>query len=104
MAFAREALRVGRRVWAQTPAWEFPLEPHVLTPFFHWLPKAAQKWLLPWTVWALLKAPKPTEQDYAQVRACLLSGREMRELFPGARILTEYFWGLPKSYVAFHAG
>ncbi len=58
-AFARSAMRVGRRVWAQTPAFEFPLEPHVLTPFFHWLPKATQEKLLPWTVWALIQRPPP---------------------------------------------
>jgi SAM-dependent methyltransferase len=38
MAFAREIRRVGRGWFVQTPAWSFPLEPHALLPFAHWLP------------------------------------------------------------------
>ena len=99
-AFAREAIRVGRSVWTQTPAWEFPFEPHVLTPFFHWLPARLQETLFPMTVWSLLKSPKPTPAEVDGVRARLLSLREMKDLFPGAQILVERFCGLPKSYVA----
>jgi SAM-dependent methyltransferase len=36
--FAREIRRVGRGWFAQTPAWSFPIEPHALLPFAHWLP------------------------------------------------------------------
>jgi SAM-dependent methyltransferase len=37
-AFAAETLRVGRGWFVQTPARSFPLEPHSLLPFAHWLP------------------------------------------------------------------
>jgi SAM-dependent methyltransferase len=37
-AFAREIRRVGQGWFVQTPAWSFPLEPHALLPFAHWLP------------------------------------------------------------------
>ena len=37
-AFAAEVRRVGRGWFVQTPAWSFPLEPHALLPFAHWLP------------------------------------------------------------------
>lgn len=37
-AFAAELRRVGRGWYVQTPAWSFPLEPHALLPFAHWLP------------------------------------------------------------------
>ena len=37
-AFASELRRVGRGWLVQTPAWSFPLEPHALLPFAHWLP------------------------------------------------------------------
>jgi SAM-dependent methyltransferase len=37
-AFAAELRRVGRRWFVQTPAFSFPLEPHSLLPFAHWLP------------------------------------------------------------------
>jgi SAM-dependent methyltransferase len=37
-AFAAEVRRVGRGWFVQTPAYSFPLEPHSLLPFAHWLP------------------------------------------------------------------
>jgi len=36
--FAKEVRRVGQRLWVQTPAYECFIEPHFLSPFFHWLP------------------------------------------------------------------
>ena len=38
-AFAAEMRRVGQRLWVQTPAREFFLEPHLVAPFIHWLPQ-----------------------------------------------------------------
>ena len=37
-AMAREIARVGRAYWVQTPNRRFPVEPHTLTPGFHFLP------------------------------------------------------------------
>jgi SAM-dependent methyltransferase len=42
-AFAAELKRVARGYYVQTPAWEFPIEPHSLLPFAHWLPERAQR-------------------------------------------------------------
>jgi SAM-dependent methyltransferase len=42
-AFAAELRRVGRGWFVQTPAFSFPVEPHALLPFAHWLPVAARK-------------------------------------------------------------
>ncbi|HTB71083.1 MAG TPA: class I SAM-dependent methyltransferase [Solirubrobacteraceae bacterium] len=42
-AFAAELRRVGRGWFVQTPAFSFPLEPHALLPFAHWLPVPLRK-------------------------------------------------------------
>src|SRR5260221_13284859 len=36
-AFAAEIRRVGRGWFVQSPAFSFPIEPHSLLPFAHWL-------------------------------------------------------------------
>ena len=45
-AFAHEVRRVGRRLWIQTPARCFPIEPHYIAPFVHWLPRRWQRHLV----------------------------------------------------------
>jgi len=42
-AFAAELRRVGRGWFVQTPAFSFPVEPHALLPFAHWLPVSLRK-------------------------------------------------------------
>jgi len=100
-SFAREALRVGRSVWVQTPAWEFPVEPHLLTPFIHWFPQSTYERLIPLSVWGLLRNAEERAAWSRHVRARLISAREMRAMFPGARLITERFCGLPKSHIAY---
>ena len=42
-AFAAEVRRVARGWYVQTPARSFPIEPHALLPFAHWLPVALRR-------------------------------------------------------------
>ena len=42
-AFAAELRRVARGWYVQTPAFSFPVEPHALLPFAHWLPHALRR-------------------------------------------------------------
>lgn len=95
--FATEIRRVGRRIWVQTPAMEFPVEPHFLAIGFHWLPRRIQPFVAKWLT------PRGWLSDNAAEFAAstrLLTKREMKLLFPDCEILTERFLGLPKSYIA----
>lgn len=99
-AFASEIARVARHVWVQTPAKSFPVEPHLLTPFIHYFPRALQRKLLRYTVWGLVAKPTEEQREAFLHEVRLLSHREMRQLFPDCRILRERFLLLTKSYIA----
>lgn len=102
LAFAQEARRVGRRLWVQTPAYEFPIEPHYVAPGIQYLPRWLQRRILRWfTPWGLLQKPTRAEIDEAIRTTRLLSKREMRHLFPDCEIIGEPFCGLfSKSWIA----
>jgi ubiquinone/menaquinone biosynthesis C-methylase UbiE len=92
--FAQEMLRVGKKIYCQTPSRLFPIDPHLTTPFLHWLPRS---WLTPQFLryftlngW-LFK--KPYEYDVTWI-----SKRKLQKMFPGCRITTERFLGVPKSF------
>ena len=100
-AFASEVRRVGGRLWVQTPAYGFFIEPHLIAPFVHWLPTHWQSRLLRnFTPWGWLTRPTPEKvaEFLAEVR--LLKRAEMQILFPDCEIMVERFLGLPKSYIA----
>lgn len=100
-AFAAEARRVAKRLWIQTPARSFPLEPHVLAPFFQYLPRSLQTRLARhFTLWGLLTKPNAARVDEMLSDIRLLTHREMEQLFPDCLILQERVLGLTKSYVA----
>ena len=106
--FAREVARVGRSYWVQTPNRWFPVEQHLLTPLVHWLPRHWQRVIVPrCNVWSWLVPVTPDRREFyidhylSDVR--LLSAGEVGDLFPGARVIRERFWGWTKSLVAFSA-
>ena len=102
MAFVRECQRVGKSYWIQTPAKEFPIEPHFLALFTHWLSKPMQKRLLRhFTIWGLRARPRADVVDAVLAELRLLTRKEFKKLLPEAQIVTERFFGLPKSYVAY---
>jgi SAM-dependent methyltransferase len=93
--FASEMMRVGKRIYCQTPSRLFPIDPHLTMPFLHWLPI---RWLTPrflryFTLngW-LLK--KPYQYDVTWI-----SRQKLKKMFPGCKIKTERFLFMPKSYV-----
>jgi len=100
-AFAFEARRVGKKLWVQTPARSFPVEPHLLTPFIHWLPRRLQLPLLRhFTVWGLVTRASVESARSLAAELRLLNGREMKLLFPDCEIRRERVAGLTKSFIA----
>lgn len=99
--FAEEVSRVGRRYWVQTPNRNFPLEPHYLGPLVHYLPKEWQKRIFRYGT-GLGLLTKPSKEEISQIvdELCLLTSRDLRQLFPRATIRIERFAGLAKSLIA----
>ena len=103
--FAREICRVGRRYYVQTPAREFPVEPHLLAPFIHWLPMGLQRRLVRnGTGWGLITRPTPGQVEAILGEIRLLTFEELQALFPDSLILREKFLGFTKSYSATDRG
>jgi len=84
-AFAAELRRVGRGWLVQTPARSFPIEPHALLPFVHWLPRPLRR-----AYWRLGAADATEEVE-------LLSRGELESLFGPA--LPERLGPFVKSWV-----
>jgi hypothetical protein len=100
-AFAAEIERVGRRYYVQTPSRWFPIEPHLMTPFVHYLPRGVQRKLLRnFTVWGMLVRPTPEGCDAFLRDIRLMTAAELRRLFPSAEIWRERTLGLVKSLIA----
>lgn len=87
--------------YVQTPNYWFPIEPHCMTLFFHWLPKplrvalVARKSLGHWA-----KAATVSEAVDKVESARLLDKRMFSELFNDAEISSEKLFFLTKSLVA----
>ncbi|GAH54453.1 unnamed protein product, partial [marine sediment metagenome] len=80
---------------------EFFVEPHFLTIFVHWLPTGPRKWAMHWlSFWSWFWHASREESEALVDEIRLLSKREMEELFPDCRIVTERFLLMPKSYIA----
>jgi SAM-dependent methyltransferase len=84
-AFAAELRRVARGWFVQTPARSFPIEPHALLPFAHWLPVPLRK-----RYWRLGAAGQWEEIS-------LLGRTQLEALFGSAR--AERIGPLVKSWV-----
>ena len=99
--FAREALRVGRGVFIQTPNRWFPVEPHFVTLMIHYLPKRIQRLFLPrLSLRGFFRSGDNVQLQQLFDELRLLTAREMRELFPTCTIHRERLFGLTKSLVA----
>jgi len=100
-AFAAEIRRVAGRLWVQTPARSFPIEPHYLAPLVHYLPKSWQRRLIRnFTLYGWIARPSQETVNELVDECRLLNYDEMKPLFPDCEIRRERVLGLTKSYVA----
>ena len=98
-AMADEMQRVGRSGWMQTPAFEFPVEPHFRAPFLHWFGDPLRARLMGLSVKRSNRRMEMAVRRQRMESIHLLSKGDVRLLFPGRRIETERVALLPKSYV-----
>lgn len=99
--FSRELGRVAPKYFVQTPNYWFPIEPHCMTPFFHWLPKATRIWLvMKFSLGHWHRASSVGEAVETVESARLLNRKMFSALFGDAQILTERIAFMPKSFIA----
>jgi len=99
--FADEMLRMGKRIYCQTPNKWFPIEPHFLGLCVHWLPRKRFDHFVDRYLTLHGWRYCPTRQESAALinSIRLLTRHELLQLFPGCKIKPERFLGLPKSFV-----
>lgn len=97
-AMAAEVMRVGRSGWIQTPAFEFPVEPHFRTLFMHWFGAPMQRAMFSLSFERRMRRLPMAVRRQALDGVNLLSYREIRALFPDQDIYVERVALLPKSY------
>lgn len=101
-AFAGEVRRLAPAYYVQTPNWWFPVDPHFWkVPFFHWMPEAVRTELL--ARFSIATAGRISDRKVARQiveDTRLVTGRQMRDLFPDAQFRGEPFLGLTKSWIA----
>jgi len=99
--FAAEIRRVGKNLFVQTPNRWFPIEPHFVTGFVHFLPASLAKRLLPWLSFrGWVRSGDNINLQKLATELRLLSFREVQTLFPDCEIHREKWFGLTKSFIA----
>ena len=102
--FASEIRRTGKRYWVQTPNKRFFMEPHLITPFIHYLPRRLQKKIIRhFTVWGLVTKPSKEQINNFLASIRLLTREEMKRLFPDGTLYEERFLFFVKSFVVYKA-
>lgn len=99
--FSREFKRLAKRYFIQTPNYWFPIEPHCMTPFYHWLPKPTRLWLVSHFALGNWSKAVSTDDAVRQVESARLLNKKMFcALFEDAEVTAEQVMFLAKSFVA----
>jgi hypothetical protein len=98
---AREVERVGARYFVQTPNERFPIDWRTLVPAYHWLPETWQAWgFAHLRIGIYPMAPDRQTADQWARRVRNVTGTELRQLFPSARLKRERVGPWTKSFTA----
>lgn len=98
----RELMRVGKRYYVQTPYFYFPMEQHILVPFFQFMPQFLQVFILMHFKLIYQGTVKDRETALRLINTTrLLSIRELKKIFPGCTIYKEKIFGITKSIIAY---
>jgi len=99
-AMAREVRRLAPHYWVQTPNFWFPYEPHYKSLFLHWYPEDIRAKMLLRKKRGWIEADTFDKAMTEVQDLCLVSARQMAELFPDARIERERVGPFTKSLIA----
>lgn len=100
-AFANEVARVARCHFIQTPSYWFPIEPHCMAPFFHWLPLPIRiSLVMSFQLGNWKRAESVIEAVSIVESARLLSHGMVQALFPHSQVISEKILFISKSYIA----
>ncbi|HAR63016.1 MAG: class I SAM-dependent methyltransferase [Candidatus Margulisiibacteriota bacterium] len=103
--FAQEILRLAPITYIQTPFFWFPIEPHFMTPFFHWLPRPVRIALCLTFGLGHFNRALNIDEAVAKVDCIeLLDYRLFQELFPKLSIKKEKVLFLTKSLIGISSG
>jgi ubiquinone/menaquinone biosynthesis C-methylase UbiE len=95
---ANEVRRTGRYYYVQTPNYYFPIEPHWLFPFFQFLPFRVRVFMTKNLNLGNYERSGNEEVAIDRIkRVSLLTEKEMKALFPDAKVYREKLLGLTKS-------
>ncbi len=98
---AAEIRRVAKAFWVQTPNFWFAMEPHFHVPGWHWMPFSVRvamlrKWKCGW----LGPCPDSAQARERVTEVRLMTSSELRQIFPGAKLIPERFGVFVKSWIA----
>ena len=99
---SNEIKRIARRYFVQTPNRYFVVDWRTLVPFFHFLPIRLRAWCVchvPIAPFGRLSSYSSAVEWASLVRD--LTRREVRILFPDAKLVRERLLGITKSFIAF---
>jgi hypothetical protein len=98
-----EIERCAKLYFIQTPAIIFPIEPHFMMPFVHWLPRPISKILVRFGLYNIITRPERSALNSYFDEVELLSLKEFRNLLPNSKVDVERFFYIPKSYTLYRA-